>query len=239
MLLADNGSTDGAPGAGGRRAGVRCCRTGGNLGYGRAANLGVAAAPGDWVVLANPDLRWLPGAIDALLEAAERWPRAGVLGPLIQTPDGDVYPSARELPSLGRGIGHALFGWWWPANPWTAAYRQERGEPTRAAGRLAVRFLPAGRRAAFDSVGGFDPRTSCTSRTSTSASDWPGRLAEHLRAGRDRDPTVDSRRHRRGPPMLAATTPAPAVTSSRRYTGLRWKPVLAGHPDRTGRSGLN
>ena len=63
-----------------------------------------------------------PGAIDALLEVASRWPRAGVLGPQILTPEGLVYPSARELPSLGRGIGHALFGWlnsedWQTSNP--------------------------------------------------------------------------------------------------------------------------
>ena len=36
-------------------------------------------------------------------------------GPRILTPEGLLYPSARELPSLGRGVGHAVFGWVWPA----------------------------------------------------------------------------------------------------------------------------
>ena len=43
--------------------------------------------------------REAPGALDALLEAAGRWPRAGALGPLIREPDGSTYPSGRALPS--------------------------------------------------------------------------------------------------------------------------------------------
>ena len=157
VVLADNGSTDGAPERAARRPGVELVRTGGNLGYGRAANLGVLRAPGDWVVVANPDLRWDPGALDTMLDAVERWPRAGVLGPAILSPDRTLYPSARALPSLGRGIAHALLGWWWPSNPWTAAYRRERGAPAEGeAGWLSGSCLLL-RREAFAAVGGFDP----------------------------------------------------------------------------------
>jgi len=157
VVLADNGSTDGAPERAAPRTGVMLLRTGGNLGYGRAANLAVPEAPGDWVVVANPDVAWEPGALDTLLDAAERWPRAGALGPAILSTDGTLYPSARALPSLGRGIGHAVFGWWWPSNPWTAAYRRERGAPVEGpAGWLSGSCLLV-RRAAFDAVGGFDP----------------------------------------------------------------------------------
>ncbi|HVD26947.1 MAG TPA: glycosyltransferase, partial [Mycobacteriales bacterium] len=74
VVLADNGSTDGAPERAAERPGISLLRTGSNLGYGRAANLGVPQAPGDWVVIANPDLTWEPGALDTLLEAVERWP---------------------------------------------------------------------------------------------------------------------------------------------------------------------
>ena len=157
VLLADNGSNDGAPEAAARRAGVRLISTGGNVGYGRAANAGVAATSADWVVVANPDVVWEPGSLDALLAATERWPRAGALGPLIRQPDGQVYPSARSLPTLGRGIGHAVCGWWWPSNPWSTAYRRENSEPTeRTAGWLSGSCLLL-RRQAFESVGGFDP----------------------------------------------------------------------------------
>lgn len=131
--------------------------TGGNLGYGRAANVGVARTDAPFVVIANPDIEWHPGSLDALLDAASRWPRGGGFGPVICTPEGRVYPSARDLPSLGRGVGHALFGWWWPDNPWTASYRRENEPPVeRTAGWLSGSCLVL-RRVAFDAVGGFSP----------------------------------------------------------------------------------
>lgn len=170
VLLADNGSTDGTPEAAVERyPNVRLLPTGANLGYGTAVNRTVAQlsdqlAEGDeawiddWVIVANPDVQWGPGSIDALLEAATRWPGAGALGPLIRDPDGSVYPSARHLPSLIRGSMHAVLGPLWPSNPWTAAYRQERLEPSeRPVGWLSGSCLLV-RRSAFNQVGGFDER---------------------------------------------------------------------------------
>jgi N-acetylglucosaminyl-diphospho-decaprenol L-rhamnosyltransferase len=161
VVIADNGSTDGAPEEAIQRyPGTELLRTGGNLGYGSAVNRAVATAPGDqeFVLIANPDVVWSPGSIDALLEAAGRWPLAGSLGPLIRDPDGAVYPSARHLPSLVRGGMHAVLGFVWKANPWTKSYRQERVEPSeRAVGWLSGSCLLV-RRAAFDEVGGFDER---------------------------------------------------------------------------------
>jgi N-acetylglucosaminyl-diphospho-decaprenol L-rhamnosyltransferase len=157
VVLADNGSTDGAPERAGERRGVRLVSTGGNLGYGRAANAGAAQTSAPFVLVANPDVTFEPDALDTLLAAAQRWPRAGSLGPLIRRPDGTRYPSARALPSLGRGIGHAMAGWWWPGNPWSRSYRQERGEPTEGpAGWLSGSCLLL-RREAFEGVRGFDP----------------------------------------------------------------------------------
>ena len=158
VVLADNGSTDGAPErAVARHPHVRVLRTGGNIGYGAAANAGLAGLTDGYAVVANPDLRFEPGAIDELLAAADRWPRAATLGPAIRTPDGELYPSARDLPSLSTGAGHALLGWAWPANPWTARYRREREAPReRPAGWLSGSCLLVDL-AAFWSVGGFDP----------------------------------------------------------------------------------
>lgn len=161
VVIADNGSTDGAPEEALQRyPGTELLRTGGNLGYGSAVNRAVATAPRgqEFVLIANPDVVWSPGSIDALLEAAGRWPLAGSLGPLIRDPDGAVYPSARHLPSLVRGGMHAVLGFAWKANPWTKSYRQERVEPSeRAVGWLSGSCLLV-RRAAFDEVGGFDER---------------------------------------------------------------------------------
>ncbi|MGH3670985.1 MAG: glycosyltransferase family 2 protein [Pseudonocardiaceae bacterium] len=160
VLLADNGSTDGAPEHAARRDGVRLLRIGENVGYGSAVNRGTVEWGSEvgWVVVANPDIEWHPGSLDELIAAAQRWPRAGALGPLIRQPDGTVYPSARLLPALGRGIGHAVLGPIWPANPWTKAYRQS----DTALGERTAEWLSGSclllRRAAFESVGGFDPR---------------------------------------------------------------------------------
>jgi N-acetylglucosaminyl-diphospho-decaprenol L-rhamnosyltransferase len=161
VVLADNGSRDGAPErAAEERSGVELLRMGENLGYGGAANRAIAGLDTKigWVVVANPDVVWLPGSLDELLAAGERTPRAGALGPLIRDADGTIYPSARLLPSLGRGIGHALFGTVWPNNPWTRAYRQsETAVVERDAGWLSGSCLLL-RRTAFDSVSGFDSR---------------------------------------------------------------------------------
>jgi N-acetylglucosaminyl-diphospho-decaprenol L-rhamnosyltransferase len=159
VVLADNGSVDGSVEAAAERPGVLLVRTGSNVGYGAAANAGVAVLDSaiEWVIVINPDVILGPGSIDALLAAAGRFPRGGAFGPLITTPDGVVYPSARHQPSIGAGVGHALFGWWWPTNPWTRQYRQDGAEPVeRTAGWLSGSCLLL-RRKAFDEVDGFDP----------------------------------------------------------------------------------
>ncbi|HEX3649645.1 MAG TPA: glycosyltransferase family 2 protein [Pseudonocardiaceae bacterium] len=160
VVLADNGSTDGAPQRAAERPGVRLVETGGNLGYGGGANRGVAALPPEvgWVVIANPDVVWGVDSLDTLLAATRRWPHGGTFGPLIREPNGVVYPSARLLPSMGRGIGHATLGRVWPGNPWTTSYRQSDTAVTeRTAGWLSGSCLLV-RRTAFEAVHGFDER---------------------------------------------------------------------------------
>ncbi len=158
VVLADNGSTDGSPQAAAERwPWVRVLPTGGNVGYGAAVNAALADRRSGWALVANPDVRFDAGAVDELRAVAARWPRAATVGPAIRTPDGRIYPSARELPSLSTGIGHAVFGWIWPSNPWTASYRREREQPReRPAGWLSGSCLLVDL-AAFHSVGGFDP----------------------------------------------------------------------------------
>jgi N-acetylglucosaminyl-diphospho-decaprenol L-rhamnosyltransferase len=155
VVVADNASPSGKPVV---PSEVRLLETGGNLGYGKAANLAASGFEGDWLVVANPDVQWTEGALDELLKAASRWPTAGCLGPAIRTTDGLLYPSARAFPSLGRGLGHAVFGWWWPANPWTRSYRAEVGTPVEGTTGWLSGSLMLLRREAWEQVGGFDPR---------------------------------------------------------------------------------
>lgn len=161
VVMADNGSTDGVPEAvADEYEQAVLLRTGGNIGYGAAINRAVAELDPDieFVVIANPDVRWGQGAIDELVAAASRWPRAGALGPIVRETDGSIYPSAREVPGLLDGTGHALLGSVWKSNPWTRKYLQDSQEPSeRSVGWLSGSCLLV-RRAAFDAVDGFDGR---------------------------------------------------------------------------------
>ncbi len=110
----------------------------------------------EWIVVVNPDVVFLPDAIDKLIAAAAAWPRGGAFGPLVRDRAGTVYPSARKFPRLVSGVGHALLVGVWPNNPFSRAYR-ENADATRA---HVVDWLSGSclllRREAFDAVGGFD-----------------------------------------------------------------------------------
>jgi hypothetical protein len=64
-------------------------------------NLGIAATTGEYVLSANPDAIPEPGAVAALVEAADTRPRAGILGPELRWPDGSWQPSRRRFPTVG------------------------------------------------------------------------------------------------------------------------------------------
>ncbi len=161
IVVVDNGSTDGAPElAAATHPHVELVRSGGNVGYGRAANIGVKTfdASVEWILVCNPDTQVTAGAVTTLLEVAAAHPEAGVLGPRILETDGTVYPSARALPAIRTGIGHAVFSGLWPTNPWTRRYQQRDVSSSSSVanvGWLSGAFLLV-RRDAFEAVGGFD-----------------------------------------------------------------------------------
>lgn len=129
-----------------------------NVGFGRAANAGVAACEAAYVVVANADTRFPAGSVKAMGDYLAAHPAVGALGPLIRYPDGRLQLSARAFPSIGQAVGHALFGLWKPDNRWTRAYRltdwDHRSERTVD---WVSGCCVAVRRAAFTEVGGFDP----------------------------------------------------------------------------------
>lgn len=158
LVIVDNGTDQSVAAAVADEAGGRLVVPGANLGYGRAANLGASDATVPWIVVANSDIEWSPGSLDRLVAAGDEQPSAGALGPMLLNTDGTTYPSARALPSLRQGAGHALFARLWPANPWTRAYhvgQESVGGYLREAGWLSGACLLL-RREAFEQVGGFD-----------------------------------------------------------------------------------
>lgn len=157
-VIADNGQEHDVVDRLAARYGARVVRDGRNHGYGGGANRAAEGVTEDWIVVANPDVVWLPGSLDRLIDAALADPTAGCLGPRILSTDGTVYPSGRALPTLGRGAGHALLSRVWPSNPFSAAYHTTDGpqtEGTRTVGWLsgACLLLPAH---VWQDLGGFD-----------------------------------------------------------------------------------
>lgn len=158
VVVVDTGSTDGTV------ATVRAAHADvtllalDNVGYGQAANVGIARTRAPVVVVANADTRFRPGAISRLADELERHPDVGSAGPLVRYPDGRIQASNRRFPTLAQAVGHGLFGLWWPKNPWTRAYRMLDADPYVA---RDVDWLSgcaiALRRTAFEEVGGFDP----------------------------------------------------------------------------------
>lgn len=166
VIMADNGSADGAP----ERAAhtydyAEFLPTGGNVGYGTAINIAAKSLRerrekgelnSEFFVISNPDVVFDAGAIDQMLDCARRNPRAGAVGPYIREADGSAYPSARAVPTLSNGIGHALFSAVWPNNPWSQAYRDDKDmSRERDAGWLSGSCLLV-RWDAFEQIGGFD-----------------------------------------------------------------------------------
>lgn len=165
VVLADNGSTDGVPVATAAEVGnVDFLDTGGNIGYGAGMNAGARwvrrnrRVDDEFFLISNPDVVFSKGAIDQMIECARRWPDAAAVGPRIVEPDGSNYPSARSVPDISTGIGHALFSSVWPSNPWTRTYRNDANMSVqRPAGWLSGSCLLM-RWDAFDAIGGFDER---------------------------------------------------------------------------------
>lgn len=158
IVVVDSGSTDGSAQA------VRAAFPDvevlslANVGYGNAANAGVAATTAPVIVVANADTEFGPGSIATLARTIATDPQVGAVGPAVRYPDGRRQASARIFPSLGQAAGHALLGLWWPQNPWTRAYRMSDVDPElpREVDWLSGCAL-ALRREAFEDVQGFDP----------------------------------------------------------------------------------
>ena len=160
VVVVDNGSEDGSVDALlAAFPDVAVVRPGANLGYARAANLGIAAARHDVVAVINPDAERRTGSAAAMLARFSADPRLGALGPRIREPGGATYPSARRMPTMAESAGHALLAPVWPANPVTRRYRQEDEDPARA---RDVDWVSGAaiwlRRRALDDVGGWDER---------------------------------------------------------------------------------
>lgn len=158
IVVVDNDSTDGSVAA--VRAadpGVHVVALDTNTGFGAGVNRGVADTTEPFVLVMNPDVEVEPGSTKVLLDALAGDPGLALVGPRIETPEGELYPSARTFPDWRDAAGHAFLHFVWPANPFSRRYRMldwDHGD-ARVVDWVAGTHLLV-RRSAWDEVGGFD-----------------------------------------------------------------------------------
>jgi N-acetylglucosaminyl-diphospho-decaprenol L-rhamnosyltransferase len=158
VVVADNGDDGGLTAALGLLdPAPTVVATGANLGFGAAANRGVAATTAEFVAVMNPDVIVGDGAIKALVDVLASRPDVAVVGPRVDNRDGSLYPSVRTFPAFGDAVGHAFLGFVAPRNRFTRRYRMLDWDHDAPADVdwVSGTFLLA-RRAALDAVGGFD-----------------------------------------------------------------------------------
>jgi len=160
LVVVDNGSRDGSVDALQRaHPDVRVVRPPGNVGYARAANLGIAATRADVIAVLNADTRLQTGVAAALVARIDADARLAAVGPRLKNLDGTDYPSARSIPSTSVAVMHGALGLFRPTNRFTTQYRQLDAAPDRA--RFVYWVSGAAvwlRRDALDDVGGWDER---------------------------------------------------------------------------------
>jgi GT2 family glycosyltransferase len=100
VVVDDGGSDDTAEALAVGHPGVQVLRQSPAGGFTRAANLGLARARGEILLLLNSDTEVAPGALSALLAAFGRDPELGVAGAALHYPDGSPQWSGGRAPSL-------------------------------------------------------------------------------------------------------------------------------------------
>lgn len=105
IIVVDNYSPDGsAQMVRDQFTGVHLIENDRNLGFAKAANQGIAASRGRYVMLLNPDSEVNPGALTALVRFGDENSDIGIIGPRILNPDGSLQFSCRSFPTLMAGV---------------------------------------------------------------------------------------------------------------------------------------
>ncbi|MDZ7344933.1 MAG: exopolysaccharide biosynthesis polyprenyl glycosylphosphotransferase [candidate division KSB1 bacterium] len=105
IIVVDNGSRDGTGEMLRTRFGkVRVIVNARHRGIAPARNQALQAATGEFVLLVDVDARLAPGAIDELIAFARRTPEAGIVGPKIIDPKGNVLPTCRRFPTINTTL---------------------------------------------------------------------------------------------------------------------------------------
>jgi hypothetical protein len=102
IVVVDNGSEDDSLRRLGRPSGVTIVHAGRNLGFAAGVNLGARHCTARLLLLLNPDVRVLPGAIDTAADYLDARPEVGIVGAVLQDGGGKWQPSAGRFGVLGH-----------------------------------------------------------------------------------------------------------------------------------------
>lgn len=129
-------------------SGARIILNSSNLGFGGGCNLGASAAAGRYLLFLNPDIELMPGALDALVEAAESNEKVGIVGGRLLFPNSQIQEAGAFFKNDSQLTHPYLRGVTDPSRA-EATYRHETGYVSGA-------LLLIGREL-FNILGGFDP----------------------------------------------------------------------------------
>ena len=131
-----------------------------NLGFGNANNLALKQASGDLIVLLNPDATLAPDCLQQAVAHMQQQPEVGMGGGLLQGPNQEWQPSARQFPSLLNellvlsGLANRF-----PKSNFCGRFDRSWADPNQTA---SVDWVPGAfailRRDLIQRIGLFDPR---------------------------------------------------------------------------------
>jgi N-acetylglucosaminyl-diphospho-decaprenol L-rhamnosyltransferase len=116
VIVVDSGSRDGSPEVVRQDSPwVEVIEPGGNVGFARGNNIGMAASKGRYILLLNPDTKVLGDAVVRMIRYMDAHPEVGVVGPQLLNEDGTVQSSRRRFPTLATAFFEST--WFQPIAP--------------------------------------------------------------------------------------------------------------------------
>ncbi|MGH3592658.1 MAG: glycosyltransferase, partial [Pseudonocardiaceae bacterium] len=147
VLVVDDASPDRTAELVAASPGVRLVRTERNVGFIGACNLGANHARGSYLLFLNNDTEVQPGALDALVDAADSDDRIGLVGAMLVYPDGRLQESGGIIWADGSGWNYGR-----DRDAHASQFQVRRDVDYCSGAAVLVR------QELFEAVGGFDQR---------------------------------------------------------------------------------
>ncbi len=147
VLVIDDASPDRTAELAAASPGVRLVRSERNMGFVGACNLGASHARGGYLLFLNNDTEVTPGALDALVGAADSDGKIGLVGAMLVYPDGKLQESGGIIWADGSGWNYGR-----DQDASSAIFHVRRDVDYCSGAAILVR------REVFERVGGFDQR---------------------------------------------------------------------------------